>query len=224
MLCAFGGHHYKFSLPAVTFLICGTLMFLLGQAIARGTPAEAWVAIGCCAVGGIAGALGMFFSPKAQRAGVVMLGAVTGVVMALWLNTMFLRFMGSDALPLLPMYVFMGLLGVGLAASSVRFGPGSYLPCITSAFLGAYAFVHGVGFFVGGFMDPVTLTYSEGIPSLTAHKEAANWVYLVAVAVVWGMGAAYQVHRRRQYELAQPDLDPLADAHLGLWYGATDTD
>lgn len=85
--------------------------------------------------------------------------------------------------------------------------------------IGSYAFVHGVGYFVGGLQDPITLQYSSGVPALDAHDALATWIYLAAVVVFWWCGAYVQLRQRAAYLKDKPELDALTTSHVTLYYG-----
>lgn len=146
----------------------------------------------------------------ALRCGSTLVGGGAGAVLAMYANTAGLHKV-DDAHPNLPFYILVaGLTVIGMVVTTVAHRYGT---CVGLAIMGSFAFVRGIGVFVGGFVDPITFVNTSG----PAHNNnIVFWVYVAAIPVLAVLSSIWQcvrLHRKLLQEEEDKD-EYLAHAKL----------
>mmetsp|Transcript_17009 Transcript_17009/g.24415 ORF Transcript_17009/g.24415 Transcript_17009/m.24415 type:complete len:289 (-) Transcript_17009:189-1055(-) len=180
IVVAFNGRHllapFIFMLGATPG---GMLLFVASQEVFSGTDFQLVVSVIAFFIGCIL--FGWLFVSLLYDLGVFLLGALLAVVVASTLTTYALyRINPSD--PNLTFYLTSAFLGsvFGLLALSYR---GAMVP-LSSAFVGSFLAVRALGFFIGGFPDPVNFV-SEG-------AEPGRSIYTGIIVFLGGIAAYNQ--------------------------------
>jgi hypothetical protein len=94
---------------------------------------------------------------------------------------------------------FLGFLtfGLGAVVAFLCYKQRDHLAILTTALLGAYAFVRGISLFIGNYPNEIQLY--QDIKNNTATYSYAFIGYLAAMAVLFVLGSIYQERNHRHH-------------------------
>lgn len=167
IICFFGQRLFKFALFLVGGFFGGLVGFGFVNHFLEGNAYQNDASI---AVSAIVGVVVGLLCAYLYVYGAVILGAFGGGVLALYLHTLFLHKL-DVADPKVTLYVTVALLA--LICGYLAYKIVKPTICIATAVIGAYSTCFGIGFFAGGFPNPLELQkYVEH------HKGGADSIVL----------------------------------------------
>lgn len=179
-----GYRFFRYTLMLLGAIAGGVPVFLLTWDNIQG-PNAFWFGVGTGAMAGLIAAVASFFLWKV---GVFLIGAALGVVIALVLNvTVLYKLSPADAnLPLEIGGVVLGLAFGGLALKFMR-----TTVVVSTAVVGAYAFVRGVGHFAGGYPSN-EFDVEQELQNGQVNLPYTVYIYFAAWCILWMLGIAVQ--------------------------------